>query len=201
MIRHLGRIQHSVWVTKQLNKSRSTAAVRFPNRLLCSYDDTLKNVTSFFLISESWFWAFLFVFPSSKSDRRYTQDILLQKTKERFRPSLPLDSKAYGRLQALWFRILAAVACGHQVYYMSSPHSADLLKYLWTEAPFSRTSQQHCLDGLRAPCTSTNDCSCSLRPRQCSQNNLPPLHHLGKHVFNILMSETHKSWQQKLLPR
>lgn len=103
-----------------------------------------------------WFWAFSFVFPSSGSEGD-EQEILLQKTKEYFRLSVLLDSKAYCRLQALWLSIQAAVACGHQVYYRSSPHSADLLKYLGTEAPFSRTSQQPCLASLRAPSTSLSD--------------------------------------------
>lgn len=66
MIRHLGRMQHSVWVTKQLNKSRSTAAVRFPNRLLCTYDDTLKNVTSFFLFPSLGFGLFRLFFQAAK---------------------------------------------------------------------------------------------------------------------------------------
>lgn len=114
----------------------------------------LKNVTSFFFISGFGLFRLFFQAAEVTGDE---QEIPLQKTKEYFRLSVLLDSKAYCRLQALWLSIQAAVACGHQVYYRSSPHSADLLKYLWTDAPFSRTSQQPCLASLRAPSTRLND--------------------------------------------
>lgn len=142
-----------MWVTEELKKSRNIANVRFPNRLLCTHDDTEK---CYFIFFHFWFWVFHLFFQAAEVTGG-EREILLQKTKEYFRLSVLLDSKAYCRLQALWLSIQAAVACGHQVYYRSSPRSADLLKYLWTEAPFSRTSQQPSLAGLRAPSTSLND--------------------------------------------
>lgn len=38
-----------MWVTEDLSKSRNIANVRFPKRLLCTYDDTEKCYVVFFI--------------------------------------------------------------------------------------------------------------------------------------------------------